>query len=76
MCDEIMSAADSVSTNLTNIISTNVTNTISTNVPSTVLINPDDKKVRCKTDCYILYTVLLYYWSYSSLQLLLLAFIM
>ena len=55
-----MSAADSVSTNLTNIISTNVTNTISTNVPSNVLINPDDKKVRCKTDCYILYAVLLY----------------
>ena len=60
VCVEITSVADSVSTNLTNIISTNMTNTISTNVPSTVPINSDDKKVRSKIDCYILYTVLLY----------------
>ena len=33
--------------------------TISTNVTSAVSINSDDKKVRCKMDCYILLTFLL-----------------
>ena len=30
-----------------------------TNVASTLSINSDDKRVRCKTECYILYTFLL-----------------
>ena len=38
------------------IVSTKMTNTIAT---STVSINSDGKKVRYKTDCYILHTVLL-----------------
>ena len=50
MCDEIINAADSVSTNVTNIILTNVTNNVS--------INADDKKVTYKILCYILHTVL------------------
>ena len=41
------------------IVSTNVTNAISTSVTSTGSINYDDKKVRYKMECYILYTVLL-----------------
>ena len=41
------------------IISKNVTNAISTSVTSTGSINYDDKKVRYKMDCYILYTALL-----------------
>ena len=51
VCDEIISVTDSASTS--------VTNTISTNVTSTKSINSDDKKVRCKMDCYILLTFLL-----------------
>ena len=43
VCDKIMNAIDSVSTNITNTISTNMTNTISTNVARTILINSDDK---------------------------------
>ena len=50
MLDEIINAADSVSTNVTNIILTNVTNNVS--------INADDKKVTYKILCYILHTVL------------------
>ena len=50
MRDEIINAADSVSTNVTNIILTNVTNNVS--------INADDKKVTYKILCYILHTVL------------------
>ena len=34
-------------------------NTISTNVTSTVPINPNEKKVRYKTDCYTLHMSLL-----------------
>ena len=49
VCDEIM--------NVTNIVSTNVTNRVPTNVTSAVSINSDDKKVRCKMDCYILHTL-------------------
>ena len=44
--------------NFTVSISTNLTNTISGNVTSTVSINPDDKKVRYKMDCYIWHTLL------------------
>ena len=51
VCIEIINASDSVSTNVTSIIWTNVT--------STMLTNSDDKKVRYKMYCYILYTVLL-----------------
>ena len=51
VCDKILSVSDSVSTN--------VTNTISTNATSSVPINPDDKKVRQKMDCYSLHTFLL-----------------
>ena len=66
LCDKMINATDSVSKNIINIskniintIPTNMTNIISTNVASTVSINSDDKKVRYKTDCYILHTVLL-----------------
>ena len=51
MCDKIINDADSVPTN--------VTNTIITNIASAVLVNSDDKKVKYKMDCYILYIVLL-----------------
>ena len=37
----------------------NVTDNISENVTSTVSINPDDKKVRCTMNCFILHTFLL-----------------
>ena len=40
-------------------VKTYVTNTISTNVTRTVSITSNDKKVRCKMDCYIFRTVLL-----------------
>ena len=50
VCDKLINARDSVSTN--------VTNTISTNVTSTVPINSDDEKVRYKMDCYNLHTLL------------------
>ena len=43
MCDEI----------------TNAVHSESANVISAVSINSDDKKVRCKVDCYILHAVLL-----------------
>ena len=59
VCDKIINAKDSVSTNVTNNIPTYMTNTTSANVASTVSINSDDKKVRYKTDCYILLTILL-----------------
>ena len=67
MCDEIINAPDSLSTdvtdtiltNVTNTLSTNVTNILSKNVPSTVPINSDDKKVRYEIDCYISHTFLL-----------------
>ena len=59
MCDDIMNVADSVSTNGTYTLSTNVTNVVLTKVTRTVPINSDDKNVRYKMDCYILYTVLL-----------------
>ena len=49
--DEIINFTDSVSTNVTSIISTNGT--------TTMLTNSDDKKGRCKINCYILHTVLL-----------------
>ena len=51
MCDEIISVMD--------VVSTKMTNTIATNVMSTSSINCQSKKVRYKTDCYILHTVLL-----------------
>ena len=41
------------------IASTNAGNTMQTNIASTASINYNDKKVRYKIDCYILYTVLL-----------------
>ena len=47
----MISAADSVSTN--------VRNTISTNVTSTVSINSDDETARYKVDCYILHKFVL-----------------
>ena len=59
MCDEIITDIDGVSTNVTNTIPTNVANTISTNITNTMSTNDDGKKVRDKTDCYILSTVLL-----------------
>ena len=49
LCDEIIKAMDSVSTNVTN---------ISANVTSTMLTKSGDKKVRYKMDCYILHKVL------------------
>ena len=51
MCDKIINVADSVPTN--------VANAILTNIASTVLVHSDDKKVKYKMDCYILYIVLL-----------------
>ena len=51
MCDEIVYVID--------IVSTNVIRIISANVASTMLTISDDKKVKYKTDCYILHTVLL-----------------
>ena len=53
--DEIINAADSVSTNVPAI----VMSTMSRNFMSTVSISFHNKKVRYKTDCYILQTVLL-----------------
>ena len=50
-CDEIISVMD--------IVTTKMTNTTAANVTSTMLINSDCKKIRYKTDCYILHTVLL-----------------
>ena len=58
-CDEILNAGDISSKNVANTIPTNITNTISTNAMSTVAINSDNKKVRHKTDCYILHMFLL-----------------
>ena len=55
MCDEIINVTDSLSTNVKNTITTNITNTISTNVTIIVSINSNDKKVRYKMNCYILY---------------------
>ena len=49
LCDEIIKAMDSVSTNVTN---------ISANVTSSMLTKSDDKKVRYKMDCYTLHKVL------------------
>ena len=37
------------------IVSTNAGNTMETNIASTASINYNDKKVRYKIDCYILY---------------------
>ena len=67
VCDEIINAADGVSTNVTITISTNVTNILPTNfayisptnVMSIVSINFHNKKVRSKMYCYILHIVLL-----------------
>ena len=59
LCDEIMYATDSVSTNVTNTVPTDITNTISINVTSNVSINSDDSKVRYKMDCYIFHNFLL-----------------
>ena len=59
MCDEIINAADSVSTNVTNTIPTNMRNTLATNVISTVSTNSNDKKIRYKMHCYILHLFLL-----------------
>ena len=59
VCDEIINATDSLSKNVTNTVPTNMANAISTNIRCVVSINPDDKKVRYKMDCYILITVLL-----------------
>ena len=55
--NEIISAAD--------IVSINVTNTISANVMSTMSTNSDGKNVSYKIDCYILLTVLLVIIFYS-----------
>ena len=55
-CDEILIAADIVSTKKTNNIATKKTNTVATNVTSTATINFHSKKVR---HCYISHTVLL-----------------
>ena len=43
---------------MANIIPTNVTSIIPTSVTSNIPINSDDKKVKCKIDCYILHTFL------------------
>ena len=48
MCDENIIATDSVSTN--------VTNTVPTNVTSAISINYDDKKIRYKTNYFLLHT--------------------
>ena len=53
VCDEIINATDSVSTNVINTIPTNITNTISKNVTSIASINSDDKKVTYKLDLHI-----------------------
>ena len=53
-CDDIINAADSISTNMTKI-----TNTISTKVMSSLSINCYDEKARYKIVCYILYIILL-----------------
>ena len=58
VCDEIITAAESASTNVTNAIPTNKANTIPANVTRTVPINSGDKNVRYKMDCYILRIVL------------------
>ena len=54
VCEEIINATDSVSTNMTN-----VTNTIPTIVTSAVSINSNDKKLRYEMDWCILHTFLL-----------------
>ena len=59
MCDEIINATDSASTNVTNAIPTNMTNVISANVTSTVPINFDNNNVRYQMNCHILSKVLL-----------------
>ena len=51
-CDEIINAADSVSTIVTKTILTNMTNTISTNAASTASINSDDKIFIIAIICY------------------------
>ena len=51
LCNEIISATDKVSANVTNFISTNVINTVS--------INSDDEKVRYEMNCYNLHMLLL-----------------
>ena len=48
VCDENIIATDSVSTN--------VTNTVPTNVTSAISINYDDKKIRYKTNYFLLHT--------------------
>ena len=50
---------------LTNIASTYVTNNVPANVTSTVPINPYNKKVKYKMDCYILNTFLSVICDYS-----------
>ena len=48
VCDENIIATDS--------LSTNVTNTVPTNVTSAISINYDDKKIRYKTNYFLLHT--------------------
>ena len=55
MCDEIINAANILSTN----VPRNVSSAVSTNVTSTASINFHNKKLRYKMDCYILHTILL-----------------
>ena len=52
MCDEIINAAFSVSTN----VPTNVMNFASINVTSVASINFRDKKVTYKMGCHVLHT--------------------
>ena len=54
-CDEIINAANSVSTN----VSANLMSTVSTNIVSNASVNFHNKKVRYKMDFYILHTILL-----------------
>ena len=54
-CNEIINAADHVSTN----VSASVTSTVSINAVNPVSMNFDDKKIGYKINCYILHTVLL-----------------
>ena len=49
-------ATNSISASVANLIPISVTNTIATNVTGTVPTNLHNKKVRYKTDCYILQT--------------------
>ena len=54
-----MITSDEIIISVMHIASTKYTNTIATNVTSTVSIMCHSKKLRYKTDCYILLTVLL-----------------